>query len=362
MSNQTIEEAIVTAEDIRHGAVDVTIGQSNLRARVKNDGRVGLYSTLRKSSSFVEVKNLGGQNATSAARNLNLDDIQLSKVAKRQVANAIGIPVPYWKRCEESNPEMLVDHINHWLPQSASRRMIRMVTDDSAQSQHCRAFLSDRFMPVENEWVLNQLGQTLPSEDSTPWRIYVDENGMNFSSRSDVMTKALDDSHSKKIGDVMQGGIRVLNSEVGGGKIVAQLCLYRLVCLNGMTMPIGLGGYSRRHVGNSSTEVLSDLRGSIENILGGDQFNVAMERIAGAINQQMAKDWISRLVKDNDLTDDEEESLKFNYNTDQNLLNLWGAVNAVTALAHQTKSIDRKTELEAIGGRLLTSPRALIAA
>ena len=359
MSNLTIEEAVETAAKIRKGAFDIMIDQSDLRAKVKHNGRVGLRSLVARNEGTMEIDSM---RQSVAAQSLNLNDIRLSPIAKRQIANAVGIPVAYWKRCEASDPEMLVDHINHWLPKSNSRRMVRMVTTDGG-FQHCRAFLSNRFMPVDSYWVLDQIKQNIGT--STPWRISVDENGMNFSSRSDLLTKELEDQHSKKIGDVMQGGIRVLNSEVGGGRVMAQLCLYRLVCLNGMTMPIGLGGYSRRHVGaakNSDVRVLRDLWKAMNNILGGEQFDVAMEKIGNAVNQKMAKDWIPRLVKDNDLDEAEKAALTVNYQSDHNLLNLWGAVNSVTALAHGTKSVDRKTQLEAIGGRLLTSPKYLVAA
>jgi len=359
MDNMAIEEAVETARQIRSGAVDVLADQNQLRAKVRHNGRIGLHLTGDGSSNCEIV----GSPDRLPAKNFDATDIELSPTATRQVAVAAGIPIPYWKRCEDSDPQMLVDHVNHWLPQSASRRMVRMATSfygtrggTQYGPQYCRAFLSDKYMPVDSADILDQIWRNLHdrSDDSTPWRVHIDEDGLNFSSHHDLLTREVKESQSK-VGDIMHGGIRVLNSEVGTGKLVAQLCLYRLVCLNGMTMPIKLGGYARRHIGLSSAQALDELNTAVDAILNGGQFNVAMERIANAVETKMAKDWIAKLVKDSSLSEAEESALLENYGAEENQ-NLWGASNSITALAHRTNSVGRKTELETLGGNLLTSP------
>src|SRR4051812_43979350 len=49
----------------------------------------------------------------------------VSDSTHEQIANALDIPLPYYRRLREDAPELLASNINTWLSRGSGRRLIR---------------------------------------------------------------------------------------------------------------------------------------------------------------------------------------------------------------------------------------------
>jgi hypothetical protein len=128
-----------------------------------------------------------------------------------------------------------------------------------------------------------------------------------------------------------------------------------------MTIPTESAGWSRRHVGSQKTiqSTYRKFEDSLSGILRGDGFTEAGSLIQRSAGLDLVEDWQDRLQKRFGFSEEEIGCIGTSLilgGADT----LWGLANAVTAQAHSTASIDRKTELEAFGGDLITSPRGLV--
>jgi hypothetical protein len=95
-------------------------------------------------------------------------------LAHGQIAQHVGIPKQYYDRMRAESPELLANNINTWFQKYPAPRMVRTL-DGKA-----RAFLSDRFRPLENEDlaeavlpVLSDLKVQIMSCEITDRRLYI---------------------------------------------------------------------------------------------------------------------------------------------------------------------------------------------
>ncbi|HMM61136.1 MAG TPA: DUF932 domain-containing protein, partial [Candidatus Rifleibacterium sp.] len=155
--------------------------------------------------------------------NGKLHEFEANEIAHNQIAGRLDIPVKYYKRMQENAPHLLAFNVNHWLHKNPETRMIRTL-DGTA-----RAFLSDRYQRIENEEIaetvlpvlLEQDGVEIESAAITESRMYIKA----------VFTKI---EGEVKLGDVVQAGVAISNSEVGQGAVKVEPLVYRLICRNGM--------------------------------------------------------------------------------------------------------------------------------
>ena len=130
-------------------------------------------------------------------------------VAHEQFADKTGIPRKYYHKMQEIAPKLLATNLNHWLSNDNSSRMVRTSGDT------CRAFLSNRFFAIDNIVVasivvpkLIESGAEIKSCQLTERRLYIQA----------VYPKISDEV---KVGDVVQSGICISNSDVGCGSCTA---------------------------------------------------------------------------------------------------------------------------------------------
>ena len=155
----------------------------------------------------------------------------------RQVGAALSIPAKYYDLMRKEKPELLAANVNSWLADRDQSYMIRSMDGNA------RAFLSDHYRRIDN---LEIAGATLPlfagvegvevmSSEVTEHRLYL---------------KIVD--HRREVtcvGDRVQFGIVISNSEVGLGAVSVQPLVYTLACTNGMV--VCSLGERKTHVGRT---------------------------------------------------------------------------------------------------------------
>lgn len=305
------------------------------------------------------------ENANLTFENGVRHDLPVNDVAHKQIAARLEIPGKYYDRMRNEAPSLLATNVNHFLHTQPETRMLRTLDG------RVRAFLSDRYNRIENEEIaqfalpalLEQPGVKILSASVTETRMYIK-----------AVFQTVEGEVKK--GDVVQAGVCISNSEVGLGAVKIEPLVYRLVCLNGMT--INDAKYSARHVGgrvietDDVREMLTDetlkaddkaillkvrdvVRGSFDQV----RFQRHLELMQGATTQKIEGspvETVRVLAKKSGLNAFEEGSVLRNLIEGADL-SRWGLLNAVTATAkEEVLSYDRATELEALGGSLLTLP------
>lgn len=150
----------------------------------------------------------------------------ITDTAHSQIGTYLDIPSRYYRRMRAESPELLAHNVNHWLHTStdnSERRMLRTLDGNA------RAFLSNRYRRIDNEQIaetvlpiiLQMDGASVESCEITETKMYIKVVNPRIQAQVTV-------------GDIVQAGISISNSEVGCGSVMVSPLIYRLVCSNGM--------------------------------------------------------------------------------------------------------------------------------
>jgi hypothetical protein len=280
--------------------------------------------------------------------------------AHNQIGARTKIPATYYDRMAADAPQLLAINVNTWFRQNPEKRMVRTLGGDT------RAFLSNRYQRVENEQIAEAAlpvlydlpGVQVVSSEVTDRRLYI-----HFTVPSII--------GEVKVGDVVQAGGIISNSEVGLGSISVAGLVWRLICLNGMKTA---DAFRRNHVGRQVDEgelewaedtmiaddkaILLKVRDMVRAVVDETKFRANLDKMRGLTDARVTGDpakAIEVLAQKVGANETEKGSIlrALIHGGD---LSAWGMLNAVTAQAHTAKSYDRAVEFESAGGALLELP------
>ena len=284
----------------------------------------------------------------------------------RQLGTWAGIPAKYYDKMAETAPDLLAGNMNHWLKREQANKLLRTLDGNA------RAFLSDRYRRIDNEDIAEQVLPILLdkgnfseiiSTEVTERKMYI--KALFPRVRNDV-----------GVGDEVQAGVAISNSEIGLGSLVVEPLVYRLVCSNGMVSQDNR--LSRYHVGRKTE---GDANGAVqlfrdETIAADDKalmmkirdivnacadpavFNAIVEKMRASKEGKTVENPIEAvkvLGKSFTLNEQEQGSVLENLIRGQDY-SRFGVLNAVTATANTHDSYDRASELEVMGGKILDLP------
>lgn len=286
--------------------------------------------------------------------------MQLRHHAHRQLADRIGVPFKYYERMLTQTPELLAQNVNHWLQAEPERRMVRTLDGD------VRAFLSDRYARIDNYDVaqvvipiLRDNGMVVRSCEVTESRLYIKATAPQITAKVEG---------SRRVGDVVEAGALVTNSEIGMGALSVKPFWMFLACLNGMVRDKVMHA---AHIGrkqdavdgllSDSTKraedsvVLMKLRDVLKGAMDAARFQREIERISEQTQQKLTGDPAKAVeLLSNELgLSDQEQGGVLRHLIEGGDLSRFGVTNAVTRLAEDVQSYDRATEIEALGGSII---------
>lgn len=326
-----------------------------------------LEADARRKQDFVAPAAQIAMDPLAALSIRGAPALEVDDVGHGQIADYTGIPKPYYDRLRESNRAILAANVNHWMEtKGGERRMVRTL------GGQVRALLSDRYQRIDNfevaEVALNVLGKVpglrVVSSAVTAQRMYIK-----------AVSEALQEpvTGSRRVGDIVEAGVMVSNSEVGLGSVSIQPFAHFLVCTNGMV---------RRHEGLRAAHLGRRIDAAVEGLLSDDTRRLedevvlrkvqdvvrhAFDRIAfrrfidqleASARQPIAGDVhaaVEALGPTLGLTGGERQSV-LRHLIEGGDLSRYGMMNAVTRSAEDVASYDRATELEAAGFRLAELP------
>jgi Domain of unknown function (DUF932) len=285
----------------------------------------------------------------------------IMNLAHDQIGARTNIPSKYYDRMLTDAPDLLAINVNTWFRQAPERRMVRTLGGDT------RAFLSNRYQRIEHEQiaeaalpVLAELpGVEIKSCDVTDRRLYI--HFVVPTVQGEV-----------KVGDVVQAGGIIQNSEVGLGSVSVAGLIWRLWCLNGAKTQ---DTFRRNHVGRQVDE--GELEWADDTQMADDKAILLKVRdmVRAVVDETRFKATLNKLrtlSTDAKVTGDPTKAVEVlaqKVGASENErggilralieggdLSAWGMLNAVTAQAHTAGSYDRAVELEAAGGSLIELP------
>ena len=289
----------------------------------------------------------------------------IGELAHQQIATRLNIPWRYYAKMKSYAPDLLDQNVNRWFNQNSERRMIRVLDGK------VRAFLSDRYRRLDNlelcaavlPVIQEMPGSQVESCEVTPTHLYI--KVVNRRVKAEV-----------KVGDVVQAGFVVSNSEVGLGSLRVEPLVFRLVCKNGLICKDL--AQKKYHVGrqvnasdDSAYELYSEatlaqddraffmkVQDVVRAAVDEAKFMLTVEKMRESTQIPLKHDPVKsvELLADKfQLTENERgDILRQLFMGADN--SHYGLVNAVTAASKIAKSYERATDLERIGGEILSLP------
>ena len=233
----------------------------------------------------------------------------------RQVASALNIPAKYYDLMAREKPALLAENVNSWFSTKESARLYLKIVNHRLEMA-C-------------------------------------------------------------VGDRVQAGVMISNSEVGLGAVSVQPLVYTLACTNGMV--VSSLGERKTHVGrqakslDESYTIYSDetieaentafklrLRDATLAAIEEARFAQIVDTLAEAASAPITgrvQDVIEVTGKTYGLNQGEQDDV-LTYLIQGGDLSLYGLSNAITRASQDVESYDRATALEAIGWNVATMPAA----
>ena len=282
----------------------------------------------------------------------------LNDTARAQLATRLEIPYRYAEKLRMEEPRLLDQNLNTLLRRSNEKRLIRTL------GPQCRAVLSPNYRILDNYAFL---GTVLPMlaqmPDAKLNEAYLTETHLHISL---VFQSA---QGYVKPGDPVRYGIMLANSEVGMGSLSVWSFIHRLVCSNGLVVTEADGPSVRRvHIGKrmedltklpSDREVWLEYGDVVRTTADSRRLPQILHRLQIAAQTPVMdapEDAVEKMAKKFQLTKDEGERVLSRYIAG-NDLSTWGLVNAITEAAKDAESVQRRVEMQTIGGRLLPESR-----
>lgn len=290
-----------------------------------------------------------------------------------QLSTLLKIPADYYERSRSSDTLMLAAQVNHWLGKRdpAERRMVRTL------GKQVRAFLSDSYRRIDNHEVATVVldilkrvpGLRIASTAITDSRMYI--------KAVSTAIEAPVEGSKRGVGDLVQAGVVISNSEIGLGSLGVHGFAEFLWCTNGMVR--SKDGLRITHLGrkvDASIEgllsdntkkledeaVLSKVRDVIMGAFNPDAFKKFVDSLSASTKEPITAPDIPAVVE---ALGSPVSGLGLNQTERNGVLkhlieggdlSKYGLVNAVTRTGQDAESYDRATELEAAGFKLLEMP------
>lgn len=339
--------------------------------------------TLPEVLTELQRQNAAKQDYIGTAGAFHLDDdgrtfsigndhrFGTTQLFHRQVASTLGIPAKYYDVMQKQKPDLLADNVNAWFSDKDSSYMVRTLDYGDGAGQVARALLSDRYRRIDN---LEIASAVLPLFAGNP-----DVEVMSAEVTTEKIYLKIVNHRLEMacVGDIVQAGVVISNSEVGLGAVSVQPMIYTLSCTNGMITPTY--GERRTHVGRSvkaleenyqlysddtkeaeDKVILMKLRDATLAAIEEVRFRQIvgkLEESAGVKITGRVQSVVELTGKAFDLNQNEQDNI-LNYLIQGGDLSLYGLSNAVTRASQDVESYDRATTLEAVGWQVATMDAA----
>lgn len=207
---------------------------------------------------------------------------------------------------------------------------------------------------IDNLELLNHLVETLRD---LPWDFAVDhcheQNGQLH-----LAVMAHDLGRNLDVGDKMNAGFFLQNSETAASETLACARTFRVSCENGALLECEKGqSFSISTTDSPPTNWQLKIKDVIDRSFSGDGLDVDLARFRATTQQMIITpyEFLCNLSAQGLINDDEQSDIQSAFN-DEADFTMYGLINAVTQVAHGLRSNDkwyRAFQIERLGGEIL---------
>lgn len=291
------------------------------------------------------------------------EEFTITEHTHEQISDRLGIPRGFYRRLSRDPfDDKLADLINTMHTREPEVRMVRTLDGNA------RAYLSNRYRRLDNYDLCKAVIPTLQNIDGLSIEsCNLSESRLYIKASVRGITREV-----AKVGDTIAAGIVISNSEIGMGSVKVEPFLLDLSCLNGAT--INKLANRRAHIGRSYGDdgelekYLTDetlqaddhafwlkVRDTINAFTDADMLehlqDLASKSAAREIRSPIAT--LELTQRTFSLTDNELEGITRRF-MERGQVSAWGLSAAVTRHSQDIDCYDRATQLERIGGNILT--------
>lgn len=301
----------------------------------------------------------------------------INSIGHQQIGQHTEIPKAYYDKMLAEDAGLLSTNVNHWFQRYPAPRTVRVLDDK------VRAFLSDRYRPLENEDLaeavlppLMELGLDVMSAQITDRRLYIKAVHPKVTREIKAVGGAFGDG-KHNIVRCLAPAITISNSEVGDGALSILGGVYDGFCTNLATF--GERSTKKYHVGkknelvgDASYALLSDetrrltdkaLWAQVGDIVRG-AFNEAnfaslCDKIAETQTHKIDGDPVKvvELTSKRFRFNEVEQKSVLRHLIEGADLSRFGLYNAVTRASQDVEDYDRASDLERIGAQVIELPK-----
>lgn len=303
-----------------------------------------------------------GVTSGEVGSSIPIDALPINELAHDQIGSRLKIPAKYYDRMRRESPGLLARNVNHWFKANPEKRMIRTLDGD------VRAFLSNRYRPLDNFNLAEAVMPTLSKLQCEVKSCEITERRMYIKAVTDRITADIG------VGDIVQAGAVISNSEVGSGSLRVEFLVFILSCENGMISGNVIRKY---HVGRGNKTELDEaveyfkdetrraddkaffmkVRDIVEGTLTQDAFDLTVAKMRAAKKRVISVEAdvieVVEVFSETFGLKDTEQSGVLQHLIKGGDLSQLGMSNAFTRTAQDVASYDRSTELERTGGQII---------
>lgn len=302
----------------------------------------------------------------------------LTKYAQHQIAQLYGLHASYFEKLKtstvrsEKKLHLICENINEWIPETEKgKRLIRVLDNEVI------GYLGPNYLCINNhdlycvakdklDEIAKNTGITYEFQraDFTDSHLYLK-----------IISPQLVDEvyHYKKVGEPVQGGIIIRNSEVGDGAFTIEPYINVLACTNGMiqtkilkkvhrTNEQGIGEINQKQLQARLEVIYEDLRDAIEKTFTPEIFHKWVDEINGKAQVEIPKPTLAvdNLITHFKLSKTLKDTITNQYVKEASPT-VWGLAMAVTRIAQDRPDYEEQIELERIGAKILKmNPKVLV--
>lgn len=268
--------------------------------------------------------------------------IEPSPWAVGQLCARLGIPAPYFRKC----PTELQDaQANYWLRHGRQKPNEQWLL--RLHHNTVRAVLSERYSPLDNATLLDELRPLLPERYRVDWFSLADES---------LHLRVVDPQRYREVlpDDALTVGIHIANSEVGYRSVTVDALVYRLVCQNGLIRLVkGKSLMRQRHLHVSQMRFVGVLGEAIENALQESERFLEQLKEATKTPVPDIAEVMEKIAEKWHLSDETQEVVKQSLQREpaSQQETLYGLTNAYTFAAQKLPD-EGRYDLEVLAGNL----------
>ena len=275
----------------------------------------------------------------------------LTDHALAQVADRLKIPKRYLDYLRAEFPSLLEENINELFKKFPEQRMIRTLDGQA------RAFLSDRYRPLDNFGLSNAVFPALQAADAKIVSCEITERKMYIKAVIPHICELIPGA-SHMGDDHINPSIMISNSEIGLGGLTVLPGLHDPICTN--LCFFTSDKYTKFHLGRKVQSVFAQLKDTIEASLGGEVFKQIVNRVRNARGQVIEEKQVQKVIevtsKKFSLNEDEKGSVLAHL-IERGDLSQWGISSAITRASEDVADYDRASELESLGSKIIEFPQ-----